>query len=41
MPARDYYRVEDSEGRRYWLYRLGHHEAGKPPPRWFMHGLFA
>lgn len=41
MPARDYYRVEDSEGRRYWLYRLGRHEAGKPPPRWFMHGLFA
>lgn len=41
MPERDYYRVEDSEGRRYWLYRLGQHEAGKPPPRWFMHGLFA
>lgn len=41
VPERDYYRVEDSEGRRYWLYRLGHHEAGQPPPRWFMHGLFA
>ncbi len=40
-PERDYYRVEDSEGRRYWLYRLGHHEAGQAPPRWFMHGLFA
>nr|WP_246374595.1 DNA polymerase Y family protein [Aquamicrobium lusatiense] len=41
VPERDYYRVEDSEGRRYWLYRLGHHETGQPPPRWFMHGLFA
>lgn len=37
---RDYYRVEDTEGRRFWLYRAGlyhlHHA-----PRWFMHGLFA
>ncbi len=32
-PARDYFRVEDEDGRRYWLYRAGN--------RWFMHGLFA
>ncbi len=39
-PARDYYRVEDREGRRYWLYREGlYGEAA--PPRWFVHGLFA
>ena len=39
-PTRDYYRVEDVEGRRYWLYRQGLHEAGEPSPRWFMHGIF-
>ena len=37
---RDYYRVEDKDGRRFWLYREGfHHE--EPAPRWFLHGLFA
>ena len=36
---RDYYRVEDEEGRRYWLYRAG--LAGDTPARWFIHGLFA
>jgi len=36
---RDYYRVEDAEGRRFWLYRAG--LPGDPPPRWFVHGLFA
>lgn len=38
--ARDYYRVEDSEGRRYWMYRLGAYGADEAP-RWFVHGLFA
>ncbi|MGH6886954.1 MAG: DNA polymerase Y family protein, partial [Geminicoccales bacterium] len=33
LAARDYFRVEDEEGRRYWLFR----SAG----RWFLHGLFA
>lgn len=37
---RDYYRVEDAQGRRYWLYREGHY-ADAEPPRWFLHGLFA
>ena len=36
---RDYYRVEDEEGRRFWLFRAG--LPGDPPPRWFLHGLFA
>ena len=40
---RDYYQVEDAEGRRFWLYREG--LFGVPgrdgPPRWYMHGLFA
>lgn len=40
--VRDYYRVEDREGRRYWLYREGLYQAegqsGKPA--WFLHGVF-
>jgi protein ImuB len=40
-PARDYFRVEDAEGRRYWLYRQGLYGAGVKPPRWFVHGIFA
>ncbi len=40
--ARDYYRVEDAEGRRYWLFREGLYEDGRGgPPEWFVHGLFA
>jgi protein ImuB len=42
--TRDYYQVEDGEGRRYWLYRDGlYDETGEPggQPRWFIHGLFA
>lgn len=31
-PPRDYFRVEDQDGRRYWLYRT----AGE----WYLHGLF-
>ena len=41
---RDYYRVEDEEGRRFWLFRaglVGFGVGGDPPPRWFVHGLFA
>jgi len=38
---RDYYRVEDRRGRRYWIFRLGFFEAEKPMPRWYLHGLFA
>jgi protein ImuB len=39
-PPRDYYRVEDEGGRRYWLYREGLY-GGPSRPRWFLHGLFA
>jgi protein ImuB len=38
---RDYYRVEDAEGRRYWIYREGIAGDGRGgPPNWFIHGLF-
>jgi len=37
---RDYYRVEDEEGRRFWLFRAGLHD-GDRPPRWFVHGVFS
>lgn len=33
-PDRDYYVVEDEEGRRFWLCRQG------VPGRWFLHGVF-
>ncbi len=36
---RDYYRVEDEKGARYWIYRLGHYSDGDP--QWFLHGFFA
>jgi protein ImuB len=37
---RDYYRVEDEEGRRFWLFRAGLH-GGDHKPRWFVHGVFS
>jgi protein ImuB len=37
---RDYYRVEDEEGRRFWLFRAGLHGGGRKP-RWFIHGVFS
>lgn len=40
-PTRDYYRVEDEAGRRFWLFRRGLHEREKDVPGWYMHGLFA
>lgn len=40
--ARDYYRVEDQDGRRYWLYREGLYDDGRgATPQWFIHGLFS
>ena len=38
--TRDYYRVQDEAGGRYWVYRAGLYEQGKTP-RWFLHGVFA
>jgi protein ImuB len=40
-PTRDYYRVEDEDGRRYWLFREGAYGNPEAMPGWFMHGLFA
>ena len=38
---RDYYRIEDAEGRRYWIYREGLAGDGRGGlPAWFIHGLF-
>lgn len=40
LPTRDYYRVEDVTGRRFWLFRHGLYQE-RAEPRWFVHGLFA
>ena len=40
-PTRDYYRVEDAEGRRYWLYREGLYGRETFRAAWYVHGLFA
>ena len=37
---RDYYRIEDDAGRRYWIYRAGIAGDGRGgPPEWFLQGL--
>lgn len=36
---RDYYYVEDENGYRYWLFRLGHYDVEKTYT-WYMHGFF-
>ena len=45
LETRDYYRLEDIEGGRYWVFREGLYrmvgEAPHDPPRWYLHGLFA
>jgi protein ImuB len=38
--TRDYYRVEDSKGQRFWLFRHGLYGNEKPSPGWYLHGLF-
>lgn len=43
---RDYWRVEDAEGRRWWIYRALESDspaasAAPRPAQWFLHGLFA
>ncbi len=40
IPTRDYYRVEDRRGRRFWIFRHGLH-GEQDHPRWYLHGLFA
>ena len=50
-PVRDYYRLEDEEGRRFWVFRQGRYDAPlvetkpgelqpPPSPAWYLHGLF-
>jgi len=39
--TRDYYRIEDSHGRRFWVFRNGLHDRERPDPHWYVHGLFA
>jgi protein ImuB len=39
--TRDYFRVEDGEGRRYWLFREGLYGREMEHPGWYVHGLFA
>jgi protein ImuB len=43
-PARDYFRVEDKSGLRFWLFRAGlyrdtAHDLAQP--HWFLHGMYA
>ena len=38
--TRDYYVVEDTAGRRFWLYRAGLYDRGDATPQWFVHGVF-
>ena len=46
--TRDYFRIEDAAGLRFWIFRDGLYEGevfdseGEPaPPKWYVHGLFA
>jgi len=39
-PTRDYYRVEDRHGRRFWIFRHGLYDEASHPD-WYLHGLFA
>lgn len=43
--TRDYYRIEDEDGCRYWVFREGLYQdrdeaRDAEPPRWFLHGVF-
>ena len=40
-PDRDYYRVEDALGCRFWIFRQGLYGQDAAHPRWFLHGVFA
>ena len=43
-PTRDYFRVEDKSGLRFWLFRAGLYRDLTPDgayPSWFLHGMFA
>jgi protein ImuB len=43
IPARqrDYYRIEDEDGHRYWVFRDGlYQESELGTPSWYLHGVF-
>ena len=38
---RDYYRIEDEDGGRYWVFREGlYQDSAEETPAWFLHGVF-
>ena len=38
---RDYYRIEDEDGHRYWVFREGlYQESELGTPAWYLHGVF-
>ncbi|MGB2931652.1 MAG: DNA polymerase Y family protein, partial [Methyloceanibacter sp.] len=38
---RDYYRIEDNEGHRYWVFREGlYQDSADRTPCWYLHGVF-
>jgi protein ImuB len=39
--TRDYFRVEDISGYRFWLFREGLYGRETATPRWYLHGVFA
>ncbi len=41
IKTRDYYRIEDEDGRRYWVFRAGlYGDSGTDLPAWYLHGVF-
>ena len=38
--TRDYFRVEDAAGHRFWLFREGLYGRETVAPRWYLHGVF-
>ncbi len=41
QPTRDYHRIEDAEGRRFWIFRDGIPDREDFPGQWRVQGLFA
>ncbi len=39
--TRDYFRVEDGKGHRFWLFRHGLYGVEAGSPDWYLHGMFA
>ncbi|MCD7059654.1 Y-family DNA polymerase [Pelagibacterium xiamenense] len=39
--TRDYFRIEDQTGQRFWVYRDGLYDRDPAPIHWYIHGIFA